>query len=43
MPAEAIKPSDVKLIDYDQAKYGSSETRKRLLARWGSEVTSAPK
>ena len=43
VPAEAIKPSDVKLIDYDQAKYGSSETRKRLLARWGSEVTSAPK
>lgn len=43
VPAEAIKPGDVKLIDYDQAKYGSSETRKRLLARWGSDVTSAPK
>ncbi|MBL8310034.1 MAG: ABC transporter substrate-binding protein [Burkholderiales bacterium] len=43
VPAEAIKPSDVKLIDYDQAKYGSTETRKRLLARWGSDVTSAPK
>lgn len=28
----------VKLIDYDFATYGSSETRERLLARWEAEV-----
>ncbi|MCC7067026.1 MAG: ABC transporter substrate-binding protein [Burkholderiales bacterium] len=43
VPAEAIKPSDVKLIDSDQAKYGSSEVRKRLLARWTNEVSGAMK
>lgn len=30
----------VKLIDYDFATYGSSETRERLLARWEAEVKS---
>lgn len=30
--------STIKLIDYDFAKYGSSETRKELLARWDAEV-----
>lgn len=33
--------STVKLIDYDFAKYGSSETRKALLARWDAEVGGA--
>ncbi|WP_299588628.1 ABC transporter substrate-binding protein [uncultured Tateyamaria sp.] len=28
----------IKLIDYDFATYGSSETRERLLARWDAEV-----
>ena len=41
--AESIKPSEVKLIDYDQAKYGSSEVRKRLLKRWTDEVSGAPR
>jgi len=30
----------VKLIDYDFATYGSSQTRERLLARWDAEVKS---
>lgn len=30
--------SDIKLIDYDFATYGSSDTRERLLARWDLEV-----
>ncbi len=31
----------IKLIDYDFATYGSSETRERLLARWEAEVKNA--
>jgi iron(III) transport system substrate-binding protein len=34
----APRLSDIKLIDYDFATYGSSETRARLLARWDAEV-----
>lgn len=34
--------STIKLIDYDFAKYGSSEERKRLLKRWDDEVASLP-
>ncbi|MDP0928689.1 ABC transporter substrate-binding protein [Paracoccus onubensis] len=30
--------SEIKLIDYDFAEYGSSERRKALLARWDSEI-----
>ena len=30
----------VKLIDYDFATYGASETRERLLARWEADVKS---
>ncbi len=30
--------ASIKLIDYDFATYGSSETRSRLLARWDAEV-----
>lgn len=37
-PPEAPKLSDVKLIDYDFAKYGSSEVRTALLARWDAEI-----
>ena len=38
LPPEAPKFADMKLIDYDQAKYGKSAERKRLIARWDSEV-----
>jgi iron(III) transport system substrate-binding protein len=41
--AESIKTNDVKLIDYDQVKYGSTEVRKRLLKRWSDEVSGAPR
>jgi iron(III) transport system substrate-binding protein len=34
--------STIKLIDYDFAKFGSSEERKRLLKRWDDEVSSLP-
>ncbi len=40
---EAPDFSRIKFIKYDFDKYGSSETRKRLLARWTNEVKSAPK
>jgi iron(III) transport system substrate-binding protein len=32
------KPADIKLIDYNFAKYGSSAERKRLLKKWDKEV-----
>lgn len=41
--AEAPDFSKIKFIDYDFAKYGQSETRRRLLNRWDNEVKNAPK
>ena len=38
LPPEAPKFADMKLIDYDQAKYGKSAERKRLIAKWDAEV-----
>jgi iron(III) transport system substrate-binding protein len=43
LPPEAPKFADMKLIDYDQAKYGKSAERKRLIARWDTEVGALPK
>jgi len=37
------KPAEIKLIDYNFAKYGASAERKRLLERWEREVGSTPK
>jgi iron(III) transport system substrate-binding protein len=34
--------STIKLIDYDFKKYGSSDERKRLLAKWDTEVSTLP-
>ncbi|MDH3669133.1 MAG: ABC transporter substrate-binding protein [Paracoccaceae bacterium] len=34
--------SSIKLIDYDFAKYGSSDERKRLLKKWDDEVSVLP-
>ena len=42
-PPEAPKLADIKLIDYDFAKYGSSEVRSALLARWDAEIGALPK
>ncbi len=41
-PPEAPKLGDIKLIDYDFAEYGSSETRTRLLERWDAEIGARP-
>ena len=41
-PPQAPKVSEIKLIDYDFAKYGSSAERKRLLSKWDAEVKSLP-
>jgi iron(III) transport system substrate-binding protein len=43
VPPQAPKLSDIKLINFDFAKYGSSEERKRLLSKWDSEVKNLPK
>ncbi|MBL4785895.1 MAG: ABC transporter substrate-binding protein [Cohaesibacteraceae bacterium] len=43
MPPEAPDLTTIKLIDYDFATYGSSETRKRLLNRWDKDVKPASK
>ncbi len=43
VPKEAPKLSDIKLIDYDFAKYGSSAERTRLLTKWDKEVYALPK
>ncbi|MFO1281694.1 MAG: ABC transporter substrate-binding protein [Burkholderiales bacterium] len=37
------KTADVKLIDYDFAKYGTTAERRRLLERWDREVGSIAK
>jgi iron(III) transport system substrate-binding protein len=38
IPDAAPKLAEIKLIDYDFAKYGSSDERKRLLSRWDKEI-----
>jgi len=43
VPAQAPKLGDIKLIDYDFAKYGSSAERGRLLKKWDDEVGKLPK
>lgn len=43
VPPQAPKLSDIKLIDYDFKKYGSSAERTRLLAKWDKEVKALPK
>ena len=37
-PPQAPKLADVKLIDYDFGKYGSSSERNKLLSKWSNEV-----
>jgi iron(III) transport system substrate-binding protein len=41
-PPQAPKVDQIKLIDYDFKKYGSSDERKRLLAKWDTEVKTLP-
>jgi iron(III) transport system substrate-binding protein len=42
-PPGAPKMDEIKLINYDFAKYGSSTERKRLLEKWDREVYSIPR
>lgn len=43
VPPQSPKLADIKLIDYDFAKFGSSAERTRLLARWDAEIRNAPR
>jgi iron(III) transport system substrate-binding protein len=43
VPPQAPRLEQIKLIDYDFAKYGSSAERKRLLSKWDREVKALPK
>jgi iron(III) transport system substrate-binding protein len=42
-PPQAPKLDDIKLIDYDFKKYGTSAERKRVVERWEKEVGNLPK
>lgn len=42
-PPQAPKFAEIKLINYDFAKYGSSAERSRLLSKWDKEVKAQPK
>jgi iron(III) transport system substrate-binding protein len=43
LPPMVPRLTDVKVIDYDFARFGASSTRKRLLERWEKEINSALK
>ena len=43
IPKEAPRLAEIKLIDYDFKKFGSSAERRRLLDRWEKEVNSLPR
>ncbi|MCC6379066.1 MAG: ABC transporter substrate-binding protein [Burkholderiales bacterium] len=43
LPPQVPKLTDIKVIDYDFAKFGSSTERRRLLARWEQEINSLPR
>jgi iron(III) transport system substrate-binding protein len=43
LPPAVPNLADVKVINYDFAKYGSSDVRKRLLERWERDINAAVK
>jgi iron(III) transport system substrate-binding protein len=43
LPPQVPKLSEVKVIAYDFARYGASDTRKRLLERWERDINALPK
>ena len=43
LPPQVPRLTDIKVIDYDFAKYGTSAERRRLLERWEKEINAAPK
>jgi iron(III) transport system substrate-binding protein len=42
-PAQMPRMEDMKLINFDHLKYSATAERKRIIARWESEVGSLPK
>ena len=42
-PPQAPDLSQIKLINYDFKKYGSSAERRRLLKKWDDEVSTLPR
>jgi iron(III) transport system substrate-binding protein len=43
LPPQVPPLTEVKVIDYDFAKYGSSAERKRILERWEKDINAAPR
>ena len=43
IPPKAPRLESIKTINYDFAKYGSEDVRKRLLKRWDDEIFSLPR
>jgi iron(III) transport system substrate-binding protein len=43
IPPGTLKMSDLKLIAYDFAKYGSATERKRILEKWDKDVYALPR
>ena len=43
LPPQVPRLTEVKVIAYDFAKFGASDTRRRLLERWEKDVNNAPK
>ena len=43
LPPQVPNLTDVKVINYDFAKYGSSDVRKRLLDRWERDINASVK
>jgi iron(III) transport system substrate-binding protein len=43
VPPQAPKLAEIKLINYDFAKYGTTAERTRLLTKWDKEVATLPK
>ena len=43
LPPQVPALSEVKVIAYDFEKFGSSETRRRLLQRWEKEINDVPR
>ena len=43
LPPQVPKLTDIKVIDYDFAKYGAADTRKRLLERWEHDINALPR
>ena len=43
LPPQVPNLADIKVINYDFAKFGASDLRRRLLERWEKEINSAPR